>query len=183
MARPCSARVLGARVEIASAADPSRRRDDRFAASPRGSTLSRAASSFRSSRSGALSWMKSASATHSSMVATKRRRSWMRPSPARPFERRPGVGDVRAQLLLGARRRVPRHHVEAMGERARHPAAADDARAERGECFHLHVLCSSGRVRRIPSARDDRADARRVRANRASCALPRASARAHRAAR
>ncbi|MNL38024.1 hypothetical protein D3C87_1602040 [compost metagenome] len=66
------------------------------------------------------------------------------------FQRAPGIGDAFAQGRLGAGRRVPGHHVEAVGEGAGDPAAADDTAAEGGEGFdfgdkgHGDVLKRSG---------------------------------------
>jgi hypothetical protein len=69
--------------------------------------------------------------------ATKRRRSWDAPGPGPVSPGAPGVGDTFAQRGFGAGRRVPGHHVEAVGEGAGHPAAADDTAAEGGEGFDL----------------------------------------------
>ncbi|MNN24771.1 hypothetical protein D3C81_1382130 [compost metagenome] len=47
----------------------------------------------------------------------------------------PGVGDAFAQGCFSAWCRVPGHYVQAMGEGAGHPAAADDTAAQGGEGF------------------------------------------------
>ncbi|MCY1420725.1 hypothetical protein D9M71_363550 [compost metagenome] len=53
------------------------------------------------------------------------------------LQRRPGVGDAFAQGCLGARGRVPGDDVEAVGQGAGDPAAANDAAAESGEGLDL----------------------------------------------
>ncbi|MNZ82876.1 hypothetical protein D3C78_1015860 [compost metagenome] len=53
------------------------------------------------------------------------------------LQRGPGIGDARAQGCFGAGRRVPGDDVEAVGQGAGDPAAADDAAAEGGEGFDL----------------------------------------------
>ena len=58
---------------------------------------------------------------------------------ADPGQRRPGVGDGVAQRLLAGRRRVPGDHVQAMGQRPRGPAAADDAAADDAEGPDAHA--------------------------------------------
>ena len=46
---------------------------------------------------------------------------------------RPGIGNALAQGSFGAGRRVPGDDVQAMGEGAGNPAAADDSAAQGGE--------------------------------------------------
>ncbi|MNV92481.1 hypothetical protein D3C71_1870860 [compost metagenome] len=51
------------------------------------------------------------------------------------LQRRPGIGDALAQGLFGAGRRIPGDHVQAMGQGAGDPAAADHAATQGGEGF------------------------------------------------
>ena len=46
------------------------------------------------------------------------------------FERRPGIGDRRADLRLPIRRRIIGHDIEAMGQTAGRPPRANDARTD-----------------------------------------------------
>ena len=52
-------------------------------------------------------------------------------------QRTPGLGGARAQRGFGAGGRVPGDHVQAVGQRTRHPAAADHAGAKRRESFDV----------------------------------------------
>ncbi|MNN16644.1 hypothetical protein D3C81_1297920 [compost metagenome] len=53
------------------------------------------------------------------------------------FQCAPGIGDAFAQRGFGTGRRVPCHYVEAVGEGAGYPTAADDTAAQRGEGFDI----------------------------------------------
>ncbi|ABA52551.1 hypothetical protein BURPS1710b_A2129 [Burkholderia pseudomallei 1710b] len=73
------------------------------------------------------------------------------------LERGPCVLDVRAQLHFRTFGGIPREHVEPVRERARNPAAADDARADRGERVDFgddsHVLSILERERHTKEPR------------------------------
>src|SRR5690606_18254460 len=53
------------------------------------------------------------------------------------FKRGPGIGNTLAQGGFSARRGIPGDDVEAVGQRASHPAAANDAAAQGREGFDV----------------------------------------------